>query len=206
MSISDFNIKEDKILKYTGEGGDVTLPDGISEISHGAFKNCSAVTSVIIPEGVKKIGIFAFFGCSELKSISFPSTLTEIGDFAFAECNELYDIRIPHGVPKLQFYNMFRDIKKKKNVPFNVRIYLFGDETRNSEFDTECRKSLAKATELYFSEALKMNSLSAVRKILDASQITDSEILLRLIDKSAEKKAPEITAFLLEYKNINCKE
>jgi len=181
----------------------VKLGKGISEICNGTFRGCKNLTSINIPEGVKKIGALAFVKCYNLESVSFPSTLTQIGDFAFADCEKLNDIRMPNGVPELQFYNMFKDIKKKKNVPFNIRMYLYGDETRNSEFDKECRERIIKTPETYFSKALSQNSCVAVQRILDALGKPEEEILLRFIDLAVSEKSAEITAFLLEYKSKN---
>ena len=247
MSVSDFQIEEGVLIKYTGTEENVIVPDGViciaanafinckklqtvtipdsvttiknaalsyctelsevklgkgvSEICSGTFRGCKSLTSINIPEGVEKIGSLAFVKCYNLESVSFPSSLVQIGDFAFADCEKLYDIRMPNGVPQLQYYNMFKDIKKKKNVPFNIRMYLYGDETRNSEFDKECRERITKTPETYFSEALRRNSVSAVKRIFDALGNPDKELLLEFTDMAASEKAVEITAFLLEYKN-----
>lgn len=201
MSVSDFLIEDGRLKKYSGAEADVTIPEGVTEICNGVFRKHEEIISVNFPEGLKKIGTFAFIKCCNLERVTLPSTIVEICDAAFAECNKMCDFRMPHGVPELQFYNMFKDIKKKKNVAFNVRLYLFGEKTCNSEFDKECRERIVKDPERYFGQVLAHNSVSALRKLLDAADTLDSEMLLRFIDMSAEEKAVGITAFLLEYKN-----
>ncbi len=51
-----------------GRGGDITLPDGVTEISTYAFSDCTDITSVTIPDSVNKIGNFS--GCTSLTSIN----------------------------------------------------------------------------------------------------------------------------------------
>ena len=47
-NINDFIIEDGVLTKYVGQGGDVVIPDGITNIGAYAFHNCSALTSVHI--------------------------------------------------------------------------------------------------------------------------------------------------------------
>jgi len=63
------------ITGYTGNGGDVIIPDEIEgdpvvAIGSNAFNGKTAVTSVTIPDTVAAIGYRAFFGCSGIKAAS----------------------------------------------------------------------------------------------------------------------------------------
>ncbi len=62
---SDFVI-ENVLTKYTGPGGDVVIPDGVTEIGKDAFSGCTGLTSVTIPDSVTAIGKSAFSGCEKL--------------------------------------------------------------------------------------------------------------------------------------------
>ncbi len=42
----DFQIEDGILIKYTGKGGDVVVPNGVTEIALGAFEECSSLTSV----------------------------------------------------------------------------------------------------------------------------------------------------------------
>lgn len=52
-----------------GKTGDFEIPEGISEISNGAFANCEGITSVSMPESVTKIHSQAFNGCKGLNEM-----------------------------------------------------------------------------------------------------------------------------------------
>ncbi len=73
------------------------IPDSVTSIGEGAFRDCSGLTSLVIPEGVKSIGRCAFEGCSGLTSLVIPESVTSIGNYAFYGCSGLKEIRIPKG-------------------------------------------------------------------------------------------------------------
>lgn len=50
----------------------VTIPNSVTSIGEGAFKNCVNLTSVAIPNSVTYIGKGAFEGCEKLESITLP--------------------------------------------------------------------------------------------------------------------------------------
>ena len=93
--MSKFWIEGKKLIKYSGDGGDIVIPDTISEIMPCAFEN-ARLTSVKFPEGIKKIGSAAFKNCTELKELSFSASLSYVGKFAFLGCT---------GIEKIKFYD-----------------------------------------------------------------------------------------------------
>ena len=121
---SDFVIENGVLEKYTGSGGDVVIPEGVTSIGDSvfdrcknlksivipngvtsiddeAFSNCSNLTSIVIPDGVTMLGRSAFSGCKKLESIVIPSGVTSIGDRAFSWCEKLESIVIPNGVTSI---------------------------------------------------------------------------------------------------------
>ena len=57
--------KDGKTLLY-GVNGDVTIPEGVTELTPYAFLNCAELTSVAIPGSVVRLPTTAFDGCSKL--------------------------------------------------------------------------------------------------------------------------------------------
>ena len=79
---------------------------------HGAFTNCTSLSSIEIPAGVTTIGIAAFYGCANLKQITFktPAMLNSLNTGhntavynygTFGKCTSLMTIKIPAGVETL---------------------------------------------------------------------------------------------------------
>ena len=60
-------IKGTKLVEYMGFGGDVVIPDGITEIDKNAFFGMDSINSITIPDSVEKIGKRAIFGIPDLE-------------------------------------------------------------------------------------------------------------------------------------------
>ena len=100
----DFVIRKGVLNSYKGPGGDVTIPEGVTEIGGYAFEGCTGLTSVTIPAGVTKIGGRTFSGCTGLTSVTIPAGVTEIGSSAFYGCKGLTSVTIPEGVTEIGGY------------------------------------------------------------------------------------------------------
>ena len=61
----------------------VTIPKSVTSIGEGAFEDCACLTSVVIPESVRSVGKHAFRRCYNLTSVTITNSLTSIGDDAF---------------------------------------------------------------------------------------------------------------------------
>ena len=83
-----------KLLVWRQAQGNITIPEGITEIADSAFQDCRELTEVIIPDSVTKIGKSAFFGCVKLAKITIPSSVKKIGIRAFGCCDLLGNIII----------------------------------------------------------------------------------------------------------------
>ena len=117
--MADFEIKDGvaiipegtTVIEYLYYGHDcitsVAIPESVTYISSGAFKDCSSLTSIVIPEGVVEIGSDAFWGCTSLKSIVIPESVKEIGSEAFHGCTSLKNIVIPKNVTKIGFHAFY---------------------------------------------------------------------------------------------------
>ena len=102
---SDGSIDNTKLNSYGGANKNVVIPNGIKEISEGAFHN-SKITSVLIPNTVTSIGESAFI-YNNLTSITIPNGVTSIGSNAF-NYNQLTNVTIPSSVTIID-YNAFEN-------------------------------------------------------------------------------------------------
>lgn len=80
---------------------DLTIPNGVTSISTGAFCGCSNITSVTIPRSVTSIGAIAFARCTNLISVTIPESVTSIGAAAFEDCANLKSVTIPNSVSEI---------------------------------------------------------------------------------------------------------
>ena len=74
-SASDFIIENGVLKKYTGPGGDVVIPDGVTRIGDKSFYWNLSATSVFIPESVTSIGWMAFSRCNLLTEMTIPNSV-----------------------------------------------------------------------------------------------------------------------------------
>lgn len=80
---SEFVIEDGVLTAYNGQGGEVVIPEGVTAIGEGVFKNNRSITKVILPEGLKSIGASAFYYATGIERVVLPSTLETIGNEAF---------------------------------------------------------------------------------------------------------------------------
>jgi hypothetical protein len=97
------------ITKYTGSGGDVTIPNtinGLSVTSIGAFAFARhpTITGITIPNSVTNIGDYAFTAVdsySGLTNVTIGNGVTSIGKGAFGFCTCLTSVAIPASVTSI---------------------------------------------------------------------------------------------------------
>ena len=121
--VCDFVIENGAVKKYTGPGGDVVIPEGVTTIGNKAFAHCKNLKSVTFPESVMSIGNEAFAHCRNLNSVVIPESVMSIGDLTFCccglngvvipksvtsignstfgDCENLYSVVIPDGVASI---------------------------------------------------------------------------------------------------------
>lgn len=113
---SDFVIENGVLQEYHGPGGDVTIPECVTEIGERAFEGCAALTEVVLPQTVRRIGPWAFYQCVHLtrivcheKSRSFrtegPLVLSKRGAAVKCCAPGMAGVcEIPEGVHKIDAY------------------------------------------------------------------------------------------------------
>jgi len=73
------------LVAYIGSRTDIKIPDNITEINEGAFKDCRTVVRVDFAK-VKRIGPYAFDNCTQLEEVILRE-VTHVGASAFEDCN-----------------------------------------------------------------------------------------------------------------------
>jgi hypothetical protein len=91
------------ITGYTGGDTAVVIPDEIDghvvrAIDADAFRNNTALTSVVLPTALQSLGDYAFQGCTNLLYVGFNGGLVTIGFGVFAECTRLTSISLPNSI------------------------------------------------------------------------------------------------------------
>lgn len=104
------------------------IPEGITELSEGIFRDCSSlirvdlhkntktigsyafdnsgIQALIVPEGVETIGEYAVRNCAYLTGVSLPETLTNL-EQNFMGCTNLQQIVLPAGVTEIKGYTFY---------------------------------------------------------------------------------------------------
>ena len=122
-----FIIEDNELRHYRGSGGDVTVPEGVTRISSGAFKDIRNVTSVTLPDSVRSIRSFAFAGCESLQSIVLPESVTSIGNSAFSRCSSLQSITLPEGYSGEILRNTFADCRSLQSIVLPAGVISLDD-------------------------------------------------------------------------------
>lgn len=115
LAAMGFLIDETILTKYTGEGGAVTVPEGVENVGEKSFYNNRVVTSVVLPSTLVYIGRKAFSGCKNLTSITIPEGVTMIGEDAFWGCENLSSVVIPSTVT-IVWEGAFAGCKKLSSI------------------------------------------------------------------------------------------
>lgn len=95
------------LVTYKGNGGDVVIPNSVTEIGVGVFGNCSSVRSITMPNSVTRIGKKAFYYCTGLVDIIFSKNVKEIGEQAFESCSGFTSISLPNSVTSIGPYAFY---------------------------------------------------------------------------------------------------
>ena len=124
---SDFVIENGVLVQYNGPGGDVVIPEGVTEIGVSAFSSRTDLTSVVIPEGVTSIADYAFLMCKGLENIIIPEGITVIGVAAFYACTGLVCVTIPKSVVKIE-ESAFGNCENLAAINLSEGLLTIGDQ------------------------------------------------------------------------------
>ena len=101
LSGNGFVIENGVLKSYSGAGGAVVIPTGVTKIDNHVFFQRTNLTSVTIPSSVTSIGQGAFYECTGLTALAIQNSATSIGDSAFYGCTSLRSIELSGNVTSI---------------------------------------------------------------------------------------------------------
>ena len=128
-----------------GESLKTVTVTGGTEITDGAFENCTNITSITLPNSLTIIGEKAFAN-SGITSITIPEGVTHISASAFYECRNLSVVVLPSTITSTcanAFYFCYA----------LTTVYYGGTAEEWAGLEIESSSKLAKATIHYYSES-----------------------------------------------------
>lgn len=97
--------------------GEITVPDGVTEIGDYAFSFQKEITKITLPSSVRLIHDGAFNGCEKLTEIVIPEGVEELGALVFDGCRSLKKIALPDSISSIELLT-FADINRKEEKQF----------------------------------------------------------------------------------------
>ena len=110
--LPEFEINEKLLVKYNGKSANVVIPENITKIGAGAFKDNTYIVTVHIPDKVRDIAESAFEGCKALREINLPAELMKISYKMLNGCESLKRITIPEKVTEIMYDAMRSGIEE----------------------------------------------------------------------------------------------
>lgn len=101
-----FLCNKDILVKYAGEDEDVDIPEDITKIDAGAFKDNKTIKTVNIPDTVTELGDSVFEGCTSLANVRLSNQIKTIKYKTFSDCDSLRSIIIPASVEQIMYNAM----------------------------------------------------------------------------------------------------
>ncbi len=95
----------------------IHLPNNIYIIEQEAFSYCSGLLNIALPDNIVEIGNAAFRSCSSISECILPNKLTSISDYLFEDCNSLNKIILPNSLISVG-YDSFKNCKSLIKVDF----------------------------------------------------------------------------------------
>ena len=101
FAADDFTIENGILVKYTGSGGDVIIPEDVTSIGKSAFAGSQTITGITLCESLINIGEGAFVNCRNLTSVKIPNNVVWIDKHAFSGCSGLTDLTLGYNVRRI---------------------------------------------------------------------------------------------------------
>lgn len=105
---------------YCNHVTSLTIPNTVTTIGKGAFKECTALKDLTIGNSVTTIGEEAFCKCTSLPSVTIPQSVKSIGQGAFFFCSNIEEFKVEPGNEK---YDSRDDCNALIETATNILLY-----------------------------------------------------------------------------------
>ena len=90
--------------------GSYTVPQDVTRINSGAFRNCTGLTDIYIHGEIMSLGSYAFMGCTNLREVTIEENTSDWAEYAhlvlsgglFGDCTSLTSLYIPASVKEIE--------------------------------------------------------------------------------------------------------
>lgn len=111
-----------------GKSGTYTIPESVTNIESGAFRDCNKLTQISIPNTITDISSSAFYRCN-LTNIVIPNSVISIGNGAFSECDKVTSIFIPRSVTTIGSWAFKPSSYDLSSPIYSADLYYEGSES-----------------------------------------------------------------------------
>ena len=139
---------------------EITLPDTVTSIEDGIFRNSKYLKEVNIPDSVTYIGKEVFYGCQSLSYIDLPDHLEAIEDETFRSCSKLAEIVIPGNVESLGA-EAFRSCVNLNRIVIPKSMTSIGDSAFDNDSLLKTAGPIGSDTNIQFDYASELTGIFA---------------------------------------------
>lgn len=100
VTVSSSNPDYTLIIDGKEINNEVTIPNGVTTLSSGVFKNCHKITKINLPDTIKTASVQTFAYCKNLSTVNIPTSLKEIPEKMFYACQAIQNINVPANITK----------------------------------------------------------------------------------------------------------
>lgn len=122
--LSDFEIQDHVLVKYTGNKSNITIPDTVERIASQSFSGNANIEYVLISGNVNTVEAHAFINCTHLFSVAFADGVRNIKKGAFINCNRLERVYISRSVTVIEPF-AFWGCGALKEITVNDENYFY---------------------------------------------------------------------------------
>ena len=103
--VDGFFLRDNILIKYSGDSTSVTVPYGVTEIKDWVFSGCRNIVNVSVPDSVTTIGYGVFNYCTSLTGVTIGTGITRINSAAhsgtFEGCTNLTNLTVRATTPPI---------------------------------------------------------------------------------------------------------